>query len=90
MITFEEATVEHGRYLAKNLRSEELDEVWTLNGDPFEAIKYSVERSVETWTLLEDGEIMSMFGVKPDYDILPPTPMGRHGLLFNKIEIRRK
>ena len=24
------------------------------------------------------------------FDILPPTPMGRHGLLFNKIEIRRK
>lgn len=58
------ARLSHARSIARRLRKADLDEVVASSKkSPFEALKFSMEKSAEAWTMIVNGRPEVMFGV---------------------------
>jgi hypothetical protein len=61
-ILFRRSTLEDVAYLAKHIRREDRREVEALGATPYDAFKFGLEPTADTWTALLNGVPMAMLG----------------------------
>lgn len=62
-----EALPEHAAAVALRIRAEDAAEVWAIGRvTPLAAVELSLEHSVRSWTWIEGGEPLAVFGVATD------------------------
>lgn len=61
-IIFRRSTLEDVEFLAKNIREEDRQEIEALGVTPYNAFKFGLEPTADTWTALLNGVPMAMLG----------------------------